>query len=197
MGSFGILSCSAYVPRKRMSRAAILDAIGWAQPSLKKIAKGARAFAAWDEDAITMAVEAARRAIASANIEPGALCFASTTAPFLDRQNAGVIAAALDLPRETRVFDVAGSQRAASSAFISLTEKPSDVTTLIAAADRKPVKPASVSEMLSGDAAAAILIGNGEPIAEIIGANSIYADIVDHYRTEQSKTDYVLEERWF
>ncbi len=194
MGSVGILSYGAYIPRRRMSRPAILNAVGWAQPGLKSIAKGARAFAAWDEDAITMAAEAARNALGSVNIVPDTLCFASTTAPFLDRLNAGVVAAALDLPSECHVFDIAGSQRAASSALIAA--RPGGAT-LIASADKRPTKAASPMEMLSGDAGAAILVGGGEPLAEIIGCNSIYADLVDHYRSAGTGADYGLEERWY
>lgn len=195
MASFGILSYGAYIPRRRMSRPAILDAVGWAQPTLKNIAKGARAYAAWDEDAITMAVGAARNALAATTIAPDTLCFASTTAPFLDRLNAGVVAAALDLPSESRAFDMAGSQRAGSSALIAVENR--SAATLIASADKRPTKAASQMEMLSGDAAAAVLVGEGESLAEIVGSNSIYADFVDHYRTAASGADYGLEERWY
>lgn len=196
MKAFGILGYGAYVPRKRMSRPAIYDAVGWAQPSLRGLAKGVRAFGAWDEDAITMAVAAARDAMRVRKVAPDAICFASTTAPFHDRSNAGVVAAALDLPRDLHTFESGGSQRAASSALIDISQRKSGVT-LLAAADCRPTKPASTIEMLSGDAAAALLIGEGAPIAEIAGAYSIHADIVDHYRTSATKTDYVLEERWY
>lgn len=195
MGSVGILSYGAYVPRRRMSRAAILDAVGWAQPSLKGLAKGARAFAAWDEDAITMAVEAARDALVATAVAPDALCFASTTAPFLDRLNAGVVAAALDLPSERHVFDIAGSQRAASSALIAAWNGGKSV--LVASAEKRPTKAASQMEMLSGDAGAAVLVGAGAPLAETIGCHSIYADFVDHYRTAETIADYALEDRWY
>ena len=194
MTRFGIISYGAYVPRKRISRKAIFDAVGWAQPSLKGLARGARAYAAWDEDAITMGAEAARRATASFDGGVETLCFASTTAPFLDRQNAGVVAAALDLPGETHCFDMAGSQRAGVSALIAAGR---DGAGLVVAADRRPTKSASVMEMLSGDGAAALVVGPGEPCAEIVGFNSVYSDFVDHYRTAASKTDYTLEERWF
>ncbi len=196
MTAFGILSYGAYVPRRRMSRTHLFEAVGWAQPSLKGLAKGARAFGAWDEDPITMAVEAARAALAGGVPKPDALCFASTTAPFLDRQNAGVIAAALDLAAETHVYDGGGSQRAATSALMRAATAQNGAT-LVATAEQRPAKSASVTEMLSGDAGAALLIGAGEPLADIIGANAVYADIVDHYRTAASGEDYVLEERWF
>ena len=60
MTHYGITGFGAYVPRLRMDRGAIAAAHKWMAPSLKGMAKGERAFASWDEDAITMAVEAGR-----------------------------------------------------------------------------------------------------------------------------------------
>ena len=57
---FGITAVGAYAPRLRLSRAAIAAAHRWMAPALASSAKGERAFCSWDEDAITMAVEAAR-----------------------------------------------------------------------------------------------------------------------------------------
>ncbi|RMB12107.1 3-oxoacyl-[acyl-carrier-protein] synthase III C-terminal domain-containing protein [Eilatimonas milleporae] len=196
MTAFGILDYGAYLPRRRCPRASILDAVGWAQPGLKALAKGERSFAAWDEDAVTMAVEAARGATAGADTSPELLCFATTTAPFLDRQNAGIIAAALDLPQATQTMDMGGSQRAASSALINAwRQRP--VSSLVVAADTRPTQAASVMEMLSGDGAAAFRLGEGTPLAVIEAHACVQADIVDHYRTAGTETDYVLEERWY
>jgi 3-hydroxy-3-methylglutaryl CoA synthase len=196
MTAFGIIGFGAYVPRSRMSRQAIFDAIGWAQPSLKSFARGARAFAEWDEDAITMSVEAARRALRWSSATPAVVSFASTTASFIDRQNAGIVTAALDLPARTQSYDVSGSQRAGLSAVIAAA-KDQTSTTLVVAADRRPVKAASTLEMLSGDAGAALLLGHGETVAEILGTSSITSDLVDHYRTNASGVDHSFEERWF
>lgn len=195
MAANGIIGCGAYIPKRRMSRAALYDAIGWAQPSLKSFAKGVRAFAGWDEDAVTLAVDAARGALVDVSARPAQLCFASTTAPFLDRLNAGVVAAALDLPDTVHRFDAAGSQRAATSALIGLLKGQADVS-LLAAGEKRPLKAASALEMTSADAGAAVLVGPKAPIAEVVGVKSVGADFVDHYRTASSVTDYVLEERW-
>jgi 3-hydroxy-3-methylglutaryl CoA synthase len=195
MAKFGVLDYGAYVPRRRMARSAILDAVGWAQGGLRAYAKGERAFAAWDEDAITMGVEAARAALTSAKDDPDILAFASTTAPFLDRQNAGVIVAALDLRPSLRSMDVSGSQRAGLSAILSACEA-TERSTLVVAAEKRPVKSASVLEMVSGDAAAAMLFGAGDPVAEFVAAHSTTVDFVDHFRTEASGADYSYEERW-
>lgn len=195
MPKMSLLGCEGYVPRRRIPRAAISAAVGWAQPSLKSLARGERAYAGWDEDAITLGVDAARPLLADA-APPERLCFASTTAPFLDRSNAGVIAAALDLSPETHCFDAAGSQRAATSALISLSAESAQ-RTLLVAGERRPVKAASAAEMTGADAGAAVLVGPGEGIAEILGARSVADDFVDHYRTPEQPTDYLLEERWF
>ncbi len=61
---------------------------------------------------------------------------------------------------------------------------------------KKPVQPANVMEMLAGDAGAAILTGSKNVIAELVATQSVRSDFVDHYRTAESGTDYVLEERW-
>ena len=195
MARFGVLDYGVFVPRRRMSRDAIFDAVGWAQPGLRSLAKGRRAFAAWDEDAITMGVEAARAALKNSTVAPHALALASTTAPFLDRSNAGVVAAALDLPSTVRSADFAGSQRAGVSAVLAACESTGGPA-LVIAAERRPVRAASVLEMIAGDAAAAILLGEGDPIAEFIASSSSTVDFVDHYRTAASVADYSLEERW-
>ena len=56
----GILAFGAYLPRLRLSRKAVADANAWFKPGLKGQAKGERAICNWDEDSVTMAVEAAR-----------------------------------------------------------------------------------------------------------------------------------------
>lgn len=193
MAAFGILSYGAYIPDGRLSRKAAFDAVGWAQRSIKGLAKGERAFSAWDEDPITLAVEASRAACTMNTAAPSSLCFASTTAPFLDRQNGGIVAAALDLAPSTHVYDAAGSQRAGTSAMLNAGNGP----VLVAAADCRPTQSASAMEMLSGDAGAAMLMGTGAVIAEIVATRSTYADLVDHYRTQETGTDYMLEERWY
>ena len=58
MTDFGIARFGAYIPRLRLDRAVIAATHGWMAPGLKGQAKGSRAFTSWDEDAITMAVEA-------------------------------------------------------------------------------------------------------------------------------------------
>jgi 3-hydroxy-3-methylglutaryl CoA synthase len=59
----GIAAWGAYAPRLRLSRKAVTEANAWVAPNLRAKAKGERSMANWDEDALTMAVEAARDAL--------------------------------------------------------------------------------------------------------------------------------------
>jgi 3-hydroxy-3-methylglutaryl CoA synthase len=193
--SYGILAAGAYIPRLRLSRRSIVDANAWLNPALKSQAKGERAMCNWDEDSLTMAVEAARDTLAGrGRADVAALHLCSTTFPFLDRLNAGVVARALDLADDVSALDVAATQRAATSAL--RTALDARTSTLIVAAENRRAKAGSSSEISSGDGAAAILLGDGEPIARPLGRATATADFVDHYRSMEQPFDYQWEERW-
>ena len=82
----------AYAPLLRLDRAAAAKALEFSRLSGR--AAGSRAVAGWDEDAVTLALEAARGVKAT----PGAVIFASTSAPFFERSHAGLLIDALALP---------------------------------------------------------------------------------------------------
>ena len=191
----GILAFGAYIPWRRLPRKAIADTHGWFNPALKGQAKGERAFCNWDEDCVTMAVEAARDALAGRDrASIAALRFASTTFPFLDRLHSGIVAGALSLDDGVSTIDVAATQRAGTSALIEALG--SDSETLVVAAEKRNAKAASPVEMTSGDGAAAILVGEGKPVATLLAKASRTADFVDHFRSLDNQFDYQWEERW-
>ncbi|MBV8166053.1 MAG: hydroxymethylglutaryl-CoA synthase family protein, partial [Alphaproteobacteria bacterium] len=191
----GILAYGAYIPRLRLARKAIADANAWLNPALAGQGKGERAICNWDEDPVTMAVEAARDALAGRDrATVAALRFASTTFPFLDRLNAGIVTEALGLNDSVSALDIAATQRAGTSALLQALV--SRDTTLVVAAEQRPAKAASPVELGSGDGAAALLVGEGDPIARLLGSATRTADFVDHYRTADSEYDYQWEERW-
>jgi hypothetical protein len=95
----GIVSYGGYIPQKRLSRAAIAKSMSWFAPGLVGAAKGERSMANWDEDSLTMAVAASRDALVGVDKSKlDAVYLASTTLPFTDRDNAGILKAALNLP---------------------------------------------------------------------------------------------------
>jgi hydroxymethylglutaryl-CoA synthase len=195
---FGILSFGAYLPRARLQRKAIAAANSWFAPGLRGLAKGERSICNWDEDSITMAVEAARDCLTG--IERGTLTqlvLASSTLPFDDRQNAGVVANALQLKSALRSMDQAGSQRAGSTALAAVLDGAAAAgLTLVVASDARKSKAGSTQEMHYGDGAAAMLVGHGEPIARLIASHSETVDFVHQYRMHDRAHDYAWEERW-
>ncbi|MEO9970712.1 MAG: OB-fold domain-containing protein [Hyphomonadaceae bacterium] len=191
----GILSAGVYVPRRRLQRSAIFAANSWFAPGLKRAAKGQKAVANWDEDAVTMAVEAARNCLTSldrSNIDSVAL--ASTTLPFADRSNAGIVKEALNLADATGAADATGSRRAATSGLMNALG--GTATQLCIASDNRKAKPASPAEMSYGDGAAAVLVGEGGVIAKYLGGRSVTIDFVDQYRASGVDFDYAWESRF-
>ena len=111
--SVGIHAFGGYVPRLRLQRGVVADANAWFTPGLTGLGKGERSIANWDEDAVTMAVEAARDALGGTGRDGvRGVYLASTSLPFQDRQNAGIVAEALHLGHSLRTLDITGSQRA-------------------------------------------------------------------------------------
>ena len=193
----GILSFGAYLPRLRLQRASIAAANSWFAPAQRGLARGERAMANWDEDSITMAVEAARDCLAGVDrARVGQLMLASTTHPYDDRQNAGIVANALNLGSALAALDVTGSQRAGTSALATALAAAGGRDILVAAGEHRLAKAASPQEMHYGDGAAALLVGSGRPIARLLGAHSETVDFVSQYRAGDAAHDYVWEERW-
>jgi len=195
--AFGLLAVGAYLPRLRLDRASVAAHHRWMAPGLKSLARGARSMANWDEDALTMALEACRAAAAKASLaELGEIVLASTSLPFADRLNAGVVRSALALPAQLLASDAGGSLRAGSTALLRALQGNGARATLVAAAEHRRAKPASTSELLFGDGAAAAVVGHGKPVAVLRGAASESHDFIDHFRESGRAADYQWEERW-
>lgn len=195
----GIAAFGAYIPKVRLQRAVMAQAYGWFNPALAGLQQGERAIANWDEDALTMAVEAARNALDSGpcqNID--SLYFASTTLPFQDRQNAGIAAEALHLGTDLHAVDITGSQRSGTSALLTALRVAmgSDGKTLVIGGEKRQAKAAGPLQLTSGDGAAAFLIGPGAGCATLVGYGTQSVDFVDHYRGQNQAFDYFWEERW-
>ena len=196
----GIVSYGGYIPRLRLNRMSIVQNIGWLVPAIVMVAQGERSFCNWDEDSLTMAVAASKdclRGVEKKGVD--GLFLGSTTLPFADRQNAGIVATALNLRDDVLTADFTSSLKAGTSALVTALEAVKSgekKQVLVAAADRRETKAASFYEMWFGDGAAALLLGDENVIAEFIGAHSLSCDFVDHYRGAQRRFDYTWEERW-
>ncbi len=192
--SFGLLACEAYLPRWRIERRTMTDAIGWARGRVRP-GQGTRSFANWDEDSLTMAVEAARSALqAVPGFIPRRFELASTSLPFADRSNAGIAREALVLPADTIISEAAGSRRAATTALAQAWS--TGQATLLGASDCVDTQPGSEGETELGHGAAAAILGEGDPLAELLAWKSHSEDFVDRYRQADRRFDYRLEVRW-
>src|SRR5690606_27786200 len=193
---YGILAYGAYLPRRRLPRRSILEANAWFDASLRGLGKGERTMGGWDEDPVTMAVDAARDALAGIERHRiRSVLLASTPFPFLDRHIAAVVGGAVDLREDGSAAGLGARQRHATTALAHALAAGKDTTLVVSAAQRR-TKAASPLELTGGDGAAAILVGTGRPIARLLSGASATPDFVDHFRTIESGYDYRWEDRW-
>src|SRR5258708_6847956 len=167
-GDVGIAAFGAYIPQLRVSRAEIAAAHSWMNPALKAYAQSERSVCSWDEDALTMAVEAARDCLEGTNrSDIGSLYLASTTTPFADRLNAGVVAGALALQETVFAQDVTGSLRAGMTALLTALDvvNTRETAALCTAADSRAAPAGTADEMSTGHAAAGLLVSPGAGVA--------------------------------
>ena len=196
----GIKAYGGYIPRRRLQRAAIIEANSWFNAGIKGYAKGERSMCNWDEDSLTMAVEASRDCLGEERPEDIAAIFlASTTLPFADRQNSGVLGTALNLGQNMMTMDITSSLRSGTSGMVNALTmaKGMEGTVLYVASEHRRSRTASTNEVMYGDGAAALLLGEGDDvIAEYLGGYQAAVDFVDHYRFRTEDFDYNWEERW-
>ena len=196
----GIVSYGGFVPRYRLDRKAIFEAMGWLNPASIGYAKGEKAVANFDEDSLTMATASAIDCLKGFNRnEVDAIFLASTTMPFKERSNAGILATALNLSEEIRCADFSNSLKAGTTALVSAVEgvqAKQARNILVCAADSRLGKMSTAQEMIFGDGSAAFLVGTKGVIAEFKEAYFLSYDFVDHYRGHLAEYDRSWEERW-
>jgi hydroxymethylglutaryl-CoA synthase len=184
----GIVAYGSYLPRYRLQRSALAATLG------VPAGRGARTVASHDEDPTTMAVEASRIAVGDAPVPPASLWFATSRAPYLDKTNATSIAAALQCDAHVGAYDVGGALR---SSFAALRAGASaGEPSLVALADMRFGLPGSDEEAGGGDAAAAFVFGDADPIATIAGTASVSREFMDRWRAEGAVGPSKWDERW-
>jgi hydroxymethylglutaryl-CoA synthase len=178
----GIVGHAARIPAYRIAREEIARA--WQTSSLA----GHKRVGRFDEDALTLAAAAALDCQSSlGGVEVDGFFFTSTTAPYLERSNASLIAALCDLPQKSSTIDLAASLRAGTSALrLALTGLNSGSSaTIICAGECREAEPGSAEEMLYSDGGAAIAAGTKDVIAELIADATAYDDFFDAVRRDR------------
>jgi hydroxymethylglutaryl-CoA synthase len=194
----GITSYGAYIPLYRINRMTIYGALGWLNPA--SLLPGEKAVANYDEDSITMAVASAMDCMNGLEREKvDGLFFATTTTPYKERQNAGIIATALDLSPAIRTSDFTTSIKSGTGALISAYDAVSSGSAknvMVCASDCRLGKPGGFQEEIYGDGAAALLFGNDGVIASVEGTYSLSYDFVDNWRADTDRYNRTWEDRW-
>ncbi len=179
----GIVGAAAYVPRYRLPRELIAKEWGGAS------AGGERAVANHDEDSLTLALGAALT-LEDGGPLPDAVFFATTTAPYGEKQGAATIATVLDVPPTARTADVTDTLRAGTSAMLAAFDAIAAGTAarvLVAVGDCRLGEPDSLTEQQYGDAGAAVLLGCEGVQAEVLATHTIADDFVGTWRTREQK----------
>jgi 3-hydroxy-3-methylglutaryl CoA synthase len=189
----GITAYGAYIPFNRLDRRRLTEAFGEPAPP------GEKAVANYDEDSVTMAVEAARDCLNG--LSPAALSgvyFATTTPPYREKQSATTVAAALDAPENVRTADFTSTLRAGSTALLAAADavRADGGSVLVAVADCRPAAAKGHFEQLFGDAAAAFVVGTENVLAEIEGWCSVAGDVLTQWREAEDRYVRTWEERF-
>ena len=193
----GIVSYGVHVPWYRMSRKTLGEAMGWFTPPG---AAGEKAVANYDEDSLTLGVNAAMNCLGGlARDRVDGLFFATTSASYKLRGNAEIIATALDLRPDIRSNDFTSCTKAGTSAFLTACdtiESGSSQSVIVCTSDCRLAKPGSTQEQIYGDAAVALLLGKDDVIATLEGWYSLSYDFPDYWKSEEETFEHSWEERF-
>jgi hydroxymethylglutaryl-CoA synthase len=190
----GITAYGAYIPVFRLGRD--LMAKSWGRGSVG----GERSVANNDEDSATMAVEAVFDCLQGQNrSDLDGLFFASTTAPYREKEISSLIATTADFPAEIRTADFANGLRAGAAALragLDAVGSGSARNLLVVSSDCRLAYPQSESEQAIGDGAAALAVGSSGVIATLEGHHSISNEMMDVWRKEDDAFVQSWENRW-
>jgi 3-hydroxy-3-methylglutaryl CoA synthase/uncharacterized OB-fold protein len=185
-----LLAYATYLPHYRLARGTINAALTGVPRG-----SGARTVAGYDEDAVSMAVEATR-ALGRGVREADHLYFATTNSPLLDKSCSLIVHAAGGMHGRAFAMDLTGLR----SGFGAL-RAASDAGGVAAVADLRTGRPGSAEEVDGGDGAAAFLFGDGDgdgdgAIAEVLGSASVPVEVMDAWRTPGTSYALTGEDRF-
>ncbi len=189
----GIAAYAAYLPLYRLNRAEIGRAWGGG-------GKGEKAIASHDEDSLTMAVAAAQQCLRGIDINSvDGVYFASTTAPYREKQSAATIAAVLGMAGGVSTMDFGGSLRSGTNALraaVDAVKAGSLKKVLVLAADCRLGLPGGSNEVAFGDGAGALLVADEGVVACIDSMYTMADEIIDVFRSDRDRCVHTWEIRF-
>ena len=187
----GIVGYGAYVPRYRIKVEEIAKIWGADAPSYKRgLGLEEKSVPGPDQDTVTMSVEAARKAIRRAGINPrdiGAVYVGSESHPYAVKPSGTILAEAIGATPEVHSASFEFACKAGSEAmFVCLCEVESGRITygLAVGADTSQGAPGDALEYSAAAGAAAFLFGREHLIADVNETYSYMTDTPDFWRRE-------------
>lgn len=186
----GIVSWGAYIPRLRIRTEDIARA--WGDDPRRIVTAYyvfEKAVPNHDEDSVTMAIEAARRALRAIDRSRiGAVFVGTESKPYAVKPIASILIDALGLPNNSVVADLEFACKAASDALIAETAMVNSGKIdmgLVVASDASQGEPGEHLDYSVGAGAVAFVVGK-EAAAEIEAVESYVSDTPDFWRRDGS-----------
>jgi len=190
----GIVAYGAYIPYYRIKPSQIAQTWGKeAQETEKSLGVSEKAVASYDEDAITLAIEAAQRALQTVDLNPkeiGGITVGSESHPYAVKPSSTTVAEILGMGTSYLAADLEFACKAGTAGIQLLSGLIDGGRTeyvLAVGSDVAQSKPADVLEYTASSAAAAFVLGKQNIIAEIKDFTSYSSDTPDFWRKDTEK----------
>ncbi|HBL18528.1 MAG: hydroxymethylglutaryl-CoA synthase [Elusimicrobia bacterium GWA2_69_24] len=193
MAKIGIIGYGSCIPRNRIKVEEIAKVWGADAESFKRgLLLEEKSVPSPDQDTITMAVEASRRAVLRAGIDPakiGALYVGSESHPYAVKPSGTVLAEALGATPECHTADLEFACKAGTEAMYicsQLVKAGSVPYALAVGADTSQGAPGDALEYSAAAGAAAFVFGSEEDkiVAELVDTYAFMTDTPDFWRRE-------------
>lgn len=191
----GIISYGTYIPKNRIKISEI--ARFWKKNTEeieKSLGLSEKSIASVDEDATTLAIEASQIAIESGKIplsDIKALAVGSESHPYAVKPTSTIVGEILGIPHNYLAIDTQFACKAATAAMrliSKMDELKENKYGLVIGSDVAQAKPGDALEYTAASAAAAFVIGGGKQvIAQIISSTSYSSDTPDFWRRDGQK----------
>ncbi len=193
----GIVGWGFYVPRYRIRVEEVAKQWG-ADPRqiMEGLGIAEKAVPGEDEDAATIAVEAARMALSSSAIDKhklGAVFVGSESHPYAVKPTGTIVAAALQLGEEMMVADLSFACKAGTAGIqilLGMVSSGMIEAGIAGGADVAQARPGDALEYAAGAGGAMFVIGKGDVAAVINHTCSVATDTPDFWRRQHSRHPY-------
>ena len=185
----GIIGYGAYVPMYRIKSSDIARVWG-SDPKRIESLVGEKSVAGLDEDTTTMAVEAARSALARAGIDPlmiGAVYVGSESHPYVVKTTSSIVAEAIGATPEMTAADLEFACKAGTAGFqmvMGLIKSGMVESGLAIGADTAQGRPGDELEYTAASGAGAYIFGKKDILAKVEETYSFTTDTPDFWRRE-------------